>query len=66
MVDTVVVTRTEYPDSIEIGTPGKGGNIKVYFDASDLTGAQKRIENVVTARQHLLKKLAEGGLVIHG
>lgn len=62
MSDKVVVHRTEYPDSIEIGTPGKGGNIKVYFDANDLTGAQKRIENAVSARQHFLQKLSEGGM----
>jgi len=62
MPDTVVVQRTEYPDSIEIGTPGKGGNIKVYFDASDLSGAQKRIENVVLAQAHLITKLAEIGV----
>lgn len=62
MADKVILTRTEYPDSIEIGTPGKGGNIKVYFDANDLAGAQKRIANAVHARQHFLEELAKGGM----
>lgn len=57
----IVITRTEYPDSIEIGTPGRGGSIKIYFNASDLTEAQKRIENAVKARSHLLSQLAAVG-----
>ncbi|MEN6610894.1 MAG: hypothetical protein ABFC24_08625 [Methanoregulaceae archaeon] len=56
----VVTQRTEYPDSIEIGTSGKGGVIKVYFNADDLVGAKRRIENAVNARQHLLTKLSGG------
>lgn len=60
----VMMQWTEYPDSIVIGTPGKGGEIKVYFNADDLAGAQKRIENVVNARLHLLKKLSEGGAAV--
>ena len=66
MTDKVVITRTEYPDSIEIGTPGKYGNIKVYFDASDLSGSQKRIENAVGIRAHFVEKLAERGVIVNG
>ena len=61
MPDTVVTTRTEYPDSIEIGTPGRGGNIKIYFNANNLAEAQVRIDNAVSTRTYLLAKLSEKG-----
>ncbi len=62
MTETHVIQRTEYPDSIEIGKLGRGGIIKVYFDASDLSGAQTRINNAVEARSHLIMKLGEKGV----
>jgi len=34
-----------YPDSVEVGTPAKGGALKVYFDASNETAARERVEN---------------------
>jgi hypothetical protein len=57
----VITTRTLFPDSICIGTPGKGGELKIFFDSSNLTEAQQRIDNAVAARQYLLTKLAAGG-----
>lgn len=57
----VMIYRTEYPDYIEIGTPGKGGVLKINFNADDLAGAQRRIENAVNARAYLLAKLSAGG-----
>lgn len=63
MPDVITTYRTEYPDCIEIGTPGKGGALKIYFNADDLTGAQKRIDNAVNARAHLIQKLSENGAV---
>jgi len=33
----------------------------VYFDSSNLSEAQTRIDNAVAARQHLLNRLTEGG-----
>ena len=62
MTETRIIQRTEYPDSIEIGKLGKGGIIKVYVDATDLAGAQRKIENIVEARSHLVAKLAEKGV----
>ena len=32
-------------DSIELGSPTKGGKIKVYFDAKDVEDAKKKIDN---------------------
>jgi hypothetical protein len=54
---SITITRTEWPDSIELGRASKSGLIKIYFNASDLTEAQRRIVNVVQARQYLLQKL---------
>jgi len=56
-----VTTQQRWPDSITIGTPGKGGEIKVYFNSSDLSESQTRIDNSVQLRQHLLTRLSEGG-----
>ena len=61
MSPEVITTRVLYPDKIEIGSPSKGGCITIHFDASDLSEAQQRIDNAVSARQYLLTKLAAGG-----
>ena len=53
----ITITRTEWPDSISLGRESKGGILKIYFNSSDLTEAQKRIDNAVQARQYLLQKL---------
>ena len=39
-----------YQDCLEIGTPGKGGVIKVYGDASDFIKFKERIENMLLLR----------------
>ena len=31
-------------DSIEIGTPSKGGTLKIYFNANDLEGTKEKIK----------------------
>ena len=54
----VITTRTLYPDHICIGTPGKGGELQVYFDSGNLSEAQVRIVNAVSARQYHLTMLA--------
>lgn len=38
-----------YPDSIEVGTPAKGGAFKVYFDASKPDETKVRIDNAAKA-----------------
>ena len=55
---------TENPDSITMGTPGRGGEIKVYFDSGDWNAAQKRIDVAVQARQRMLNRLTEGGMIV--
>jgi len=61
MSPEIITTQQRWPDSICIGTPGKGGEINLYFNSEDLAEAQKRIDNAVTARQYFLTKLAQGG-----
>ena len=40
-----VIEKKEFPDSIELGTPSKGGVLKVYFDSSKIDEARQRIDN---------------------
>ena len=40
-----------FQDSIEIGTPGKGGAIKVYGDFSQPDEFEKRIQDAVRLRK---------------
>ena len=37
-------------DSLEVGTPAKGGAIKIYTDFSDVEGTKERIRKAVEAR----------------
>ena len=60
----VITHRTLHPDSLTVGTPGKGGEIKVYFDSGDLSEAERRIDIAVQMRQRLLNRLTEGGMKV--
>jgi len=66
MSEKIVITRVEFPDSVEFGTPGKFGVLKVYFNASDLEGSKTRIENAVGVRAYFVEKLAEQGVYVGG
>jgi len=48
-----------FQDSIEIGTPGKGGAIKVYGDFSQPDEFEKRIRDAVRLRK-MTVDLVEG------
>lgn len=39
------IIKKELPDSIELGTPSKGGVLKVYFDSAKIEDAKQRIDN---------------------
>ena len=39
------------PDSIEIGTPGKGGVVKLYVDFLDVADTEQRIRNALAMRE---------------
>ena len=47
----------ERKDSIEMGSPGKGGAVKVYFNSADLEDAKKRIDNSLEARKYMAEKM---------
>lgn len=47
-------------DSLEIGTPGKSGCVKIYGNFSDVESFKKKIDN---ARE--VKKYAEANLMIN-
>lgn len=41
-----------FRDSLEIGSPSKGGALKIYYDASDIEGGKKRVKNAYTIRSY--------------
>lgn len=41
-----------FQDSIEIGTPAKGGALKVYFNAADTADAKIRVQNAFLVRDY--------------
>lgn len=44
-------------DSLECGTPAKGGAIKVYCDFSNLEDTKLKIDNAIIARTYAQSKL---------
>jgi len=43
----------ENPDSIEVGTPSKGGAMKIYGDFSDPKSFQLKIDNAIIVRKYV-------------
>jgi hypothetical protein len=58
----ITVTRTEYPDSLSLGRESKGGILKIYFNADDPAGAQRRVDTAIRVREYLIEKLAGSGV----
>jgi hypothetical protein len=48
---------TENPDSLEIGTPSKGGAIKVYGNFSDKEIFRAKIDNALELRTYANSKI---------
>lgn len=46
-----ILEGSPFQDSIEIGTPGKGGAIKIYGDFADTAGFEARIHEAVRLRK---------------
>ena len=44
-------------DSIDIGTPAKGGHIKIYCNFDDLEVTKAKINNAIKARSYAQSKL---------
>jgi hypothetical protein len=49
---------TVRPDSLEIGTPSRGGSIKIYFDSGDPVDSERRIREAFRLRE-IAQGLAE-------
>ena len=47
----IQITRTEEPDSLEFGTPSKGGAIKVYGNANDPEAFKQKVKNMLEIRK---------------
>jgi len=54
---TTTLHKTENPDSIEIGTPSKGGAIKVYCDFMNIETCKAKIDNAIFVRNYTNNKL---------
>lgn len=54
------LNKNDSPDSLEIGTPAKGGAIKVYGNFNDLDDFKAKIDNAVEARKYAQTKLEYG------
>jgi len=52
---------SEDPDSIEIGTPGKGGTVKIYGDFRDPEGFRAKIKAAYELRRYAAELLTGGG-----
>lgn len=52
-----LLNKEENPDSIEFGTPSKGGALKVYGDFSKPDDFKKKIDFAFEVREHAKKKL---------
>ena len=49
------------PDSLEIGTPGKGGAVKVYGDFRNPDGFRAKIKAAYALKQYAAELLTGGG-----
>lgn len=48
-------------DSIEVGTPGKGGAVKIYFNSGDVADAKARIINAMEVRKFAREQIEQAG-----
>jgi hypothetical protein len=48
----------EFPDSITIGTPGRGGEIKIYFNALDVSAAEEKLIQAFKIRKIAQEQLS--------
>ena len=54
------VVINERPDSLEIGTPAKGGAVKVYTDFLDKGITEQRIKAAFEARKYAQSLMGDG------
>ncbi len=56
--ETIQKQVNENPDSLEIGTPSKGGSIKIYGDFNKVEEFKKKIDNAKEVRDYSQANLA--------
>ena len=49
----------ENKDSLELGTPAKGGGIKVYGNSNDKEDFKKKIDNMIEIKKYAQEKLGQ-------
>jgi len=54
-----IILTDKLQSSLEIGPPGKNGNIKIYFDPLDNTDTRRRIDNAVNALKYINHKIEQ-------
>lgn len=55
--ETIIKNINVNPDSLEIGTPGKGGAIKIYGDFANKEEFKSKIDNAIELRNHLQSQM---------
>ena len=58
MEETIQKQITENPDSLEIGTPSKGGAVKIYGDFNKLEDFKKKIDNAKEVKAYAQANLS--------
>ena len=59
-METIQRIVNDCPDSLEIGTPAKGGAIKVYGNFDNPEAFKAKIENAVIVREYANSKINGG------
>jgi hypothetical protein len=49
--------QSKLQDSIEIGTPAKGGALKIYCDFADVEGTKEKINNAILLKEYANDKV---------
>ena len=58
MEESVTIIRNENNDKLEIGTPAKGGSIRVSGDFTNPEDFKKRIDNAIAVRAYANTKIS--------
>jgi len=56
IVEHHTITEERLNDSLEIGTPSKGGVIKIYGNSANKEDFKRRIDDMIELRKHLAEK----------
>jgi len=60
-METIQKIVNDNPDSVEIGTPSKGGAVKIYGNFSDEAAFKAKIDSAKKIREYAAMQLNGGG-----